>query len=281
MTFVRLLWNQWESFWLKPLDTQIIQLYSKLFAGILILQYLLRFKNLEFYNEKSVLPNGEELNLIDPLLRPLWSWHWWPDSWAPLANLAFILLCFLIIIGRAPRPVAFLAWVLHMGFMHRNWAAGMGVDTMVSVFLFYLSFVDLKAQNGGDLISRVMIRMSQMHLGIIYFYTGVEKFRGVSWWEGTALWTTFSNPQMTLIDLSWMHHFPTLIAVLTHATVLFELMFLPLVWNSKTRPSILIMGLLFHLGIALFLGLWAFAGVMLVQYVLFLSLKNMASIFKK
>ncbi|MFN9068675.1 MAG: HTTM domain-containing protein, partial [Bdellovibrionales bacterium] len=242
-----------------------------IFAGILILLYSQRFLNLEFYNEKSILPDGRELELIDSALRPLWSWHWWPDSWAFFANLAFIGLCFLILIGKAPRPVALMAWFLHMGFMHRNWAAGMGVDTMVSVFLFYLSFVDLKANRGGDLLSRVMIRMSQVHLSVIYFYTGIEKFRGVSWWEGTALWTTFSNPQMTLFDLSWTHHFPLMIAVLTHVTVLFELMFLPLVWNSRTRFLILAMGLFFHLGIALFLGLWAFAAVMLVQYVLFLN----------
>jgi hypothetical protein len=274
MNFLKTLWAKWENFWLSPLNSKNIEIYSRVFAGIIFFLYFLRFKNLEFYNEKSVVPDGRELEIIDSNLRPLWSWHWWPDSWAFFANLAFLILCFLILIGRAPRPVALLAWILHMGFMHRNWAAGMGVDTMVSVFLFYLSFVDLKVKNGGDLISRVMIRMSQIHLGVIYFYTGIEKLRGASWWEGTALWTTLSNPQMTLIDLSWAYHFPSLIALLTHVTVLFELMFLPLVWNPKTRNLILWVGLFFHLSIAVFLGLWAFAGVMLCQYLLFVKVPN-------
>jgi hypothetical protein len=106
---------------------------------------------------------------------------------------------------------------------------------------------------------------------VIYIYTGMEKLKGASWWDGTALWSVFANPQMVIVDLTWLRHFSFLIAAATFLTVLFEVYFPVLVWNPKLRKKLLCVGLLFHSGIGLVMALWGFALVMVAPYVLFLS----------
>lgn len=262
------LWQSWEFFWLKPVNANAFALYHKAFVGIVFVFYSVRFWNLEFYDEQSLVPRKLALGLFDHSQKPIWSFNFWPDSWALIMQTLFLSLLLLVFFGFARRPVLLLAWIIHVGFLQRNWAAGMGVDTMVTVFLFYLSFCDLGLKNQGDMLTRVMLRMSQVHLSVIYFYTGIEKLRGASWWDGTALWTAISNPQMTSLDLTWAHQFPGIIGLFSHLTVIFELMFLPLVWIPQTRLGILAIGGAFHLGVAGLMDLWAFSSVMVCQYLL-------------
>lgn len=260
--------NIWDHFWFQPLKEETIKLYQRVFGGVVLIFYCTRFWNLDFYNDNSLVPKSQALELFEPLQKPIFNFSFWPDSWAFIFHLVFLVLMLLLVLGYGRRPLIFIAWLIHLGFLQRNWAAGMGVDTMVTVFLFYFSFVSHKIVQGGDLLSRVMVRMSQVHLSVIYFYTGLEKLRGPAWWEGSALWTALSNPQMTSLDFTWLHQFPGVIASMSHGTVLFELMFLPLVWNPHTRKWILSVGIVFHFGIAGIMDLWGFSAVMVSQYLL-------------
>jgi hypothetical protein len=60
--------------------------------------------------------------------------------------------------------------------------------------------------------------------------------------------------------------------VLAWLTIGFELAFPVLVWFRATRKWILITGIVFHLTIAVMLGLPEFATVMIVSYTLFFRL---------
>ena len=101
-------------------------------------------------------------------------------------------------------------------------------------------------------------------------FSGMEKLKGSSWWDGTALWTVLANPQMTVTDFTWLRHLPALIALLTFSTILFEVYFPVLVWVKKTRPWILLAGFGFHFGIGVVMALYSFAMVMIAPYVLFI-----------
>jgi hypothetical protein len=224
---------------------------------------------MDLYNEKSLALKKDALNLLDSYSQPSFTWNFWPDSWALSMQIVLMILLFLFTIGWIRRPLIFLAWVIHIGFMQRDYAASMGVDTMIMVFLLYLSFTQVWKKQNYDGLSRVMFRMIQVHLAIIYFYTGLEKLRGSSWWEGSALWLVFNNSQITLWDLTWLAHFPVALAILAHTTVIFEIFFPAFIINPKTKFYWLGMGLFFHLGIALTLDLWGFSALMLSQYFLY------------
>ena len=264
------LWNKWENFWWAEVDGRSV-IATRITFGISALGVsALRFWNMDLFNEKSIALKNEALNLMDPFSKPSFSWNFWPDSWALPMQIILMVLLLLFTLGWTRRPLIFAAWVIHIGFMQRDYAASMGVDTMIMVFLLYLSFTQVWKKSHYDGLSRVMFRMIQVHMAIIYFYTGLEKLRGSSWWEGSALWLVFNNTQITLWDLTWIAHFPVILAIFAHMTVLFELFFPAFVMNPKTKFYWLGLGLFFHLGIALTLDLWGFSGLMLSQYFLYI-----------
>ncbi len=264
------LWTAWENFWWADVDPRSVKATRIAFGLSAMGVTALRFWNMDLYNEKSLALKEEALNLLDPFTKPTFSWTFWPDSWSLSMQIILFVLLFLFTIGKTRRPLIFAAWVIHIGFMQRNYAASMGVDTMILVFLLYLSFVQVWKKSAYDGLSRVMLRMAQVHLSIIYFYTGLEKLRGASWWEGSALWLVFNNTQVTLWDLTWIAHFPVILAIFAHTTVFFELFFPLLILNPRLKFFGLGLGVFFHFGIAATLGLWGFSGLMLSQYFLFI-----------
>ena len=54
-------------------------------------------------------------------------------------------------------------------------------------------------------------------------------------------------------------------------TIVFELIFIPLVFIERTRLPILFVGVLFHIIIWLMLGLPGFGWIMIVSYAIFLK----------
>lgn len=263
--------QSWENFWWSDIEGFRLKWVRICFGVSVFCFYSVRFWNLNFYDERSLVSRDQALKLFELPSVPAFSWNFWPDSWALLMQILFLVLMALFTIGKTRRPLMWLTWIIHVGFLQRNWSASMGVDTMVTVFLFYLSFCEVWKEKDYDLLTKTMVRMSSIHLCIIYFYTGVEKFRGGSWWEGSSLWTVLNNPQMAIFNFEWTVHFPWVLAAFAHLTVLFELFFGVLVWNPRTRLLILTTGFLFHVGIGISLDLWAFSAVMLSQYLFFMN----------
>lgn len=277
---MRRLWQTWEKFWWPEVDPRSLKATRVTFGISVLLLYSIRFWRMDFYNENSYIPRDQALDLLDSFQRPWFSWNFWPDSWALGIHSLFMVLILLFTLGYTRRPLVILAWILHVGFLHRNFGASMGVDIMVAVFLFYLSFTEVWKKSGYDILTRLMVRMLQVHFAVIYFYTGLEKLRGASWWDGSSLWIIFNNPQMSVFNLEWTRNIPSILALMVHSTVLFEIFFGVLVFNRSTRFLALGLGVMFHTGIAFLMDLWAFAALMLSQYFLFLTQEDWDSLNK-
>ena len=277
--FLERLWRKWEGFWWAEPDSRSVIATRITFGTAAFLVSALRLWQLDFYNEKSLALKRDALELMDPYTRPIFAWTFWPDSWALVMQILFMVLMLLFIFGWTRRPLIFLAWVIQIGFMERDFTASMGVDTMTMVFLFYLSFIQVWKKSHYDGLSKIMVRMIQVHMAIIYFYTGLEKLRGSSWWEGSALWLVFNNTQITLFDLTWIARFPVALALIAHITVIWEIFFPAMIINPKTKFYWLGLGICFHLGIAFLLDLWGFSGLMLSQYFLYLRTEDWDYLF--
>jgi hypothetical protein len=195
----------------------------------------------------------------------------------------FFLAC-----GIGGRFLALLVWVLHIGFLQRNFSIAFGADLVGGIFLLYLAMTQScarlslwrlkKPKNpvAPDVLTNVFYRMIQVQLCMIYAYTGFEKLKGMSWWDGTALWTVMANPQMVIADFSWLRFVPLVVVGVTFATVIFEIYFPVLVWVPKTRKIVLVSGILFHTGIGLMMALHSFALIMMAPYVLFLNPESLS-----
>jgi len=275
----------WDHFWFAPQKLINLALMRILLIGTMLHLYFLRSWNIEYFTDKSFMPRALAIESIDQFMRPSFAWFFWPDSWAGSVHGIYVVLLLLLFLGIGGRAVALAAWVLHMGFLERNYAAVFGADVIAGVFLFYLAFTDSCARLSvlnlfklnkpvrleSDFVSSMMMRMMQFQICIIYAYTGFEKLKGMSWWDGTALWSVLANPQMVEYDWTFLRHIPVVIAIGSFVSILFEIYFPAAMLNPRLRYGWLLLGVVFHLSIGLLMGLMHFSLVMISTYFLFIS----------
>ena len=192
--------------------------------------------------------------------------------------------------GAFGRSLTWLLFFVNLGLNQRDFSIVYGADLFTNFWLFYLCFIDhnryfsiwnlmsgLKRQRvtklkqyGSDLVSSMGIRLLQIQLCLSYAYTGFEKLKGHTWWSGQAIWYVIGMQSIVPHDFGFMKNYPVIIAILTMATVIFEVYFIFAVWSRRLRYPWLVVGFLFHLGTAICMGLWYFFLVMTSPYLLFL-----------
>lgn len=284
--------NQMKSFLFEEPHSERLGFMRFFLCGALLYIAIFRQMNMDQYGAHSLIPRADALALYPDFYRPYFEYFFWPDSIAQIIHGVLIALLALATLGLTNRPLLILTWVIGQGFINRNYSMLFGADVIGGLFLFYLSFtkcsdfftikVFLKkyfTKNAKphdpnyflDQLSTVFFRLMQIQICVIYMYTGFEKLKGNTWWDGTALWTVFANPQFTGFDLVWLRHFPLFFAIGTFTTIIFEVYFPVMVLNKKYRLFWLMLGVIFHTGIGLTLSLMPFSIVMLSTYFLFLD----------
>lgn len=289
---LRSMFLAWDRFWFgfdRPWGFALARV--QIAATMLWLYGVRQFENMGSFSNEGLVPRAMALPLMTEAYRPPFAWFsLWPDSAAPFVHALFLVCLFLVLIGAGTRIWGPLAWILHMGFLQRNYSILFGADVLLGLSLFYLMFTrserhlsvrvwwrrrrgttDFAEEGGGDAVSSAFGRLWMIQLGVLYAFTGFEKLKGASWWDGTALWTVLGNPQMVIADMAFLRHFAFLVSAMTFATVIFEIYFPAAMLSSRLRKPWLVAGVFFHLGIAVLMDLWTFSLGMLAAYWLFLS----------
>lgn len=245
-----------------------------------------RQMNIDQLGPNSLIPRELALSVFPDFYRPVVQWFFWPDSYVGTVHMILISLLFLASIGLTNRALLLVTWIIHQGILNRNYAMLFGADVIGGLFLFYLSFTkcnecysvrrlifksESQIQKPVDPISSAFFRIMQIQICVIYMYTGFEKLKGNSWWDGTALWTVFANPQFSQYDFKFLSHVPLFFAGATFLSLVFEIYFAPMMLQQRYRNIWLSAGVLFHLSIGILLGLMPFSMVMISTYVLFLK----------
>lgn len=281
--------NQLKNFLFSNEPRPQLGLFRVLLCGNLFYIACWRHLDIEQLGPNALIPRDMALQVFPEFYRPWVQWFFWPDASVEYVHLILIGLLASATLGFSNRFFLFLTWVLHQGILNRNYAINFGADSIGGLFLFYLSFTNaceyytLKAKSSPKIsdLSSVVYRLIQIQICIIYSYTGFEKLKGTTWWDGTALWTVFANPQFSQFDLKWMSRFPWFFPFGTFLTVIFEIYFVAMVCHPKLRKYGLAIGVIFHLGIGFLLGLMPFSLVMLATYFLFLTREELAFFTRK
>jgi hypothetical protein len=138
------------------------------------------------------------------------------------------------------------------------------------------------AKPAPSVAANVVIRLLQIHVCIIYLAAGATKLQGRSWWEGTAVWATFSNFEFAPmqyeiynIALRFLGKnrmvFEIFLTTATYFTLFFEISYAYLVWLRPTRWLMLGMAITLHGAIGIFMGLKTFSLMMLVMNMSFVT----------
>jgi hypothetical protein len=180
-----------------------------------------------------------------------------------------------LFIGVACRFSAILAWFLHLCAAKSGGFISYGVDNFMTIGLFYLMLSPLPDRYSLDWRLRKLRpkdprllgfwrRALQLHLCVIYFFSGLTKCLGSGWWDGSNIWRALIRPPFNIIDpeilVRWKYLFP----VAGIFICLLEIGYPAFIWNSKTRKIWLIGICAMHAGIGLAMGMYLFAFIMII-----------------
>lgn len=212
----------------------------------------------------------------------------------------FFLVCMgCYVIGFCSRPMSVIVWFAHLSYVTRGYTIWFGMDCILLFILFYLMFAPTGAALSVDrLIARfralkrgqrldvalepepswganVVLRMIQIHMGIVYLCSALSKLQGPAWWNGLATWISMNTQEFALFDMRWLGHtdwmWQWVSSLATFGTIAFELVFIFLVWLPWWRPLMLAGAFMLHTGIGMFMGLFGFGVVMLTGCSAFLK----------
>ena len=177
--------------------------------------------------------------------------------------------------GLACRFSAILAWFLQICTAKSGGFVSYGVDNFMTIGLFYLMLSPLPDRFSLDWRIRNLRpkhpqllgfwrRVLQLHLCVIYFFSGLTKCLGSGWWNGSSVWRSLIRPPFNIIDpeilVRWNYVFP----VAGIFVCLLEITYPFFIWNSQTRKIWLVCICVMHVGIGVTMGMYLFALIMIV-----------------
>lgn len=180
-----------------------------------------------------------------------------------------------LVVGVASRFSAIAAWFLHLCAAKSGGFVSYGMDNFLTIGLFYLMLSPLpdrysldwrvrKSQLKNPQLLGFWRRVLQLHLSIIYFFSGLTKCLGPGWWNGSSVWRALIRPPFDIVDPEILVRWKCLFPVAGIFICLLEITYPFFIWNSKTRKIWLICICAMHVGIGVTMGMYLFGLTMIV-----------------
>jgi len=311
--------QSWNRFWFTPADPIVLG-FIRILGGLLILYIHLCYtfdllsyvggdrawvdRPMAEYLRKDItiyIPAGDWVSA--PILagRGSYAWsifyHMSDPFWIYALHFTFLGIIVLFTVGLWTRETSVLTWIACLSYIQRAPILLFGMDTMMSIFMFYmmigpagatlsldrmLEIWKARRRFGPDYLppvepsvsANVALRGMQVHFCMIYLASGTSKLLGPRWWAGTSLWWCYANYSFAPMNVSL--YYETLVFLCKHRwlweivmsggvvfTLVLECSFIFLVWLPRWRWLMVGSAVLLHTGIGLFMGLVTFSLFML------------------
>lgn len=280
--------DAYESFWhdevrverlaLVRIATGLALLSDQLFQYLPYLQYL--------FSNDGVSPVG----IYDERLARQWRWAVFVFNTGEVIHLTFafalwVLAALALTLGYKTRIAAGFTWVMTLCFLARNPAMKNGGDDILQLALFLFLWapvgaglaLDTRAKALRDKVTTIPawpVRLVQLQVCVMYFATGLAKFRGGwdgTWARGTSLHYVLSDITLTRWSYDQLPIPLWVSAPLTYVVLAFEVLFPFLVLVRPLRKYVLWFGIVFHVNIFLTLEVGWFSWYSLALYPAWLS----------
>ena len=274
----------WNRFWFTPSDPLLLSLLRILAGGLLTWSSIVWLLDAEgFFSSTAWQAPANVWRLNDQPWH--WSWYFSASSATSVRLLAIVTLVAsaLLTLGLATPLAAIVALLGFLSAVNRAPLNAFGFDDAIGLVLVPLVIGPAGARlsldrllwprlvvPGPSVRATIALRLIQIHLCVLYFFSGTGKLLGASWWEGTALWGALANSQYQTLDLTFLAWHPLIINALTLGTLFWEISYAALIWPRLTRPLVLAIAIPVHLGIGVAMGMMEFGLAMLVANMAFL-----------
>ena len=279
----------WDRFWFTPADPLPLAVIRICTGLLLTWSAIVWFFDAEaFFGASGWLAPENVARLND---QP-WQWSWYFSAESSSGSAAAILglaglavvAAVMLTLGLATRLAAIVSLAGLVSAANRAPLNTFGLDDTLGLLLIglvvgpagaCLSIDRLLANRRGvppagpSVAAGIALRLIQVHLCVVYFFSGCGKMLGPSWWEGTALWGAAANVQYRTLDLTWLARRPLVINALTLGTLFWEVAYPALIWPRLTRRLWIAMAVAVHLGIGLAMGMMEFGLAMITANLAF------------
>lgn len=197
-----------------------------------------------------------------------------------------MLVTILFIVGWKGRIISLLNWILTFAIIENSLYMSDGGDNILRIILFYLLFANCTAYFSLDsekykekrshkqytffnkmksILHNFAVISSIIQLCILYLTSGLYQAMGEMWSNGTAIYyilqvDEFSHPFFRDIILNST----LLVVILTYLSIIIKVSFPFLLFNKKTKYLAVLSVVIFHLGIAISMGLISFSLTLIV-----------------
>lgn len=292
--------RSWERLWFTPADPAPLGVVRILGGAMLFYAHLVWTLGLrDFLSRDGWLSDAVVRSYQSDQFVFSYLWHLPSLGWLKVAHAAALIVFALFAVGLWTRVTSVLAFVIAVSYANRLQGSLFGLDQINCMLALYCAIgpsgsafsldgvlrrrkqrraagsepdrLDLTDADKKLVGANLALRLIQVHVCVIYFFSATGKMLGESWWDGLAIWDAVANYEYQSLDMTWLAWHPWLVNFLTHAAVLWELCFSALVWIRPLRLWVLAVGVMLHLGIATCLGMPTFGLAMVFTYTAFLS----------
>ena len=284
--------SAWNDFWFAPQTPHTLAVIRWLTGCMVFYNHLVWSLGMKtFLGPQAALPNDYRSKL---LFDGSWAWsHFeWSDStwWLWTSHVIGLIVIAMWTIGFKTRWTGWLTAALVISYANRATGALFGFDQIAAFLCLYLAIsrcgdalsldAGLKAnrndkQNqlgqGRAVANRIATRLIQIHLCIVYLFAGLGKLGGEYWLNGEAVWGALASYEYQSIDMTWLAGHMTVIATMTLVSLIWEVSYAALIWPRLTRPIVLAIAVMVHVGIGAAMGMMTFGLIMLVANVAFIE----------
>jgi hypothetical protein len=182
-----------------------------------------------------------------------------------LAVLSIGALC--LIMGYSTRFAALLALICYFLLQQRLPEITDGGDILTQIVLIYMLFLlpHRAKYCPGQFhvwLHNLAVLAIGLQLAVVYFTAGLSKADGIWWQQGIAMYYISQVQWFTLPGAYQLFSNPWIVTMATYGTMCYELLF-PTAILSRLKLPWIMCGILFHISIAVIMGMISFATVMI------------------
>jgi hypothetical protein len=236
-------------------------------AAIVVMDMIARWPDLRVhYTDEGVMPRSL---LVDGFVRWRWSLNLVNDTYAFQAFLllATIVAAICMMLGYRARLATVIVFVMVVSIQVRNPFVLSGADSLLRVLMFWAMFLplgaawslDARKRPGSLSLSNRFLSFATigifLQIAFMYWFTAALKSSPEWRSDGTALYYALGAGHITRPFGEYLHQFPELLRVMTHASLGLEivapiLLFCPF-FTGPVRTFAIASIMSFHLGIYL------------------------------
>lgn len=189
-----------------------------------------------------------------------------------------------------PRISAVMIYFFTVNLFLKGAVLFTGGEVLMNFLLFYMMFIHKVEPNSKfyflqNLLNNVFFRIMMIQICILYFFSCFYKLYDENWLSGEAVMYVSRIAHFSSAAFASIFEDSRGLSIFfTYLTLLYQGLFPLLVWFKKIKIPFLLVGVAFHLAILIFQGIFTFAIIMIITYILFLDDKHihwLKNIFKR